>query len=547
MTIAQRELVATNIGETTLSTWEQLIEHSDDSGTWTNPGSLDFEQASKLAHPLRILVIATEAPPVRGGIARIVGYLKDGLQAQGHSVDVLAYPEVGRIVFGEVRLSMFLFKLPSLLRRISNYDVIHIHGTTPTISDLFLLFAHLCCPHIPVVYTHHLDLDFKLGGFLNTLYNRVHHSLSTYADAVVAATSDTLSLLKSSPGSFIIPYGINLQRFSINVPKEELFTVLFVGQFRPWKGVRVLLQAMSQVANARLLVVGQGPEEQIYRKLAAKLSLDVEFHINVSDKQLGHLYQRASVVVLPSVARLEAFGLALVEGMAAGCVPVASDLPGVREVAGPVGKLFPVGDAHQLAKVLCELRDNPERTRNMAERARIFSRSFDQERTIREYGHLFQGLVASRNLQKQLPNSRKAHILALCAFMDAFKRDLEADWAGLVLQPEQDILHLVASTGTSKFLTKNSLQHACALLAQHALSTGETLMIEPQKEILGLNNELIRGVPAAAGVPLTYNGESFGAILAMREQPFTQENLVGMQSFALYAASALHSIMKTDR
>ncbi len=547
MTIAQQELVATSIGEVTLSTWEELIEHSGNLETWTSPGSSDFEQVSKLAHPLRILVIATEAPPVRGGIARIVGYLKEGLQAQGHSVDVLAYPEVGRVVFGEVRLSMFLFKLPSLLNRINKYDVIHIHGTTPTISDLFLLFAHLCCPHVPVVYTHHLDLDFKLGGFLNTLYNRVHHRLSTSADAIVAATHDTLHLLERSPGSFIIPYGINLKRFSTNILKEKQFTVLFVGQFRPWKGVRVLLQAMSQVANARLLVVGQGPEEQIYRKLAAKLHLNVEFHINVSDEQLVHLYQRAHVVVLPSVARLEAFGLALVEGMAAGCVPVASNLPGVREVAGSVGKLFPVGDARQLATLLCDLRDNPERTRQMAERARIFSRSFDQERTIREYGHLFQGLVASRNLQKQLPNSRKAHILALRAFMDTFKRDLEADWTGLVLQPEQDTLHLVASIETSKSLANDTHQHACSLLAQYAIRTGETLMIEPQYEILDLNKKPIRGVPAAAVAPLTYNGEHFGAILAMREQPFTQENLIGLQSFALYAASSLYVIMKTDR
>ena len=103
MTIAQREIVAASIGEATLSTWEEIIECSGNLGTWTSPGSSDFEQLSKLAYPLRILVVATEAPPVRGGIARIVGYLKDGLQAQGHSVDVLAYPEVGRVVLGEVR------------------------------------------------------------------------------------------------------------------------------------------------------------------------------------------------------------------------------------------------------------------------------------------------------------------------------------------------------------------------------------------------------------------------------------------------------------
>src|SRR2546429_528005 len=41
----------------------------------TNNGRYPSGQATR---PLRILIVATEAPPVHGGIARIVGYLRDG-------------------------------------------------------------------------------------------------------------------------------------------------------------------------------------------------------------------------------------------------------------------------------------------------------------------------------------------------------------------------------------------------------------------------------------------------------------------------------------
>lgn len=364
----------------------------------------DFVQGSTLSaiqqpetgRSLRILVIATESPPVRGGIARIVGYLRDGLQERGHHMDVLAYPEVGRLVFGEVRLSSLIFKWPRLLRKMNEYDVVHIHGTTPTISDISLLLMNFCRSRPLVLYTHHVDLDFKAAHFLNGIYNFVHHRLSARADATIAATRDTLNLLGTIRKGYVIPYGIDLPHFRADGPKDKPFTVLFIGQFRPWKGVDVLLRAMSRVANAHLIVAGQGPEENAYRSLCSELDLDSEFHISVSDDQLHQLYQRAHVVIVPSVSRLEAFGLALVEGMAAGCIPIASDLPGVREVVGRSGFLFPQGDSDALAAILRTLRDDPALVQQLGTDARIRSAEFDRESTIRAYERVMLELMAAR-------------------------------------------------------------------------------------------------------------------------------------------------------
>lgn len=392
-------------GELNISVSERpiLVEQSDEARSWTIPGPYAARQAG--ARSLRILIIATEAPPVRSGIARTVGHLRDGFQARGHQVDVLAYPQIGRFVFGEIRLSSLIFKLPQLLRYINEYDVIHVHGTTPTISDialLFLRFARLRGTHPLVIYIHHVDLDFGPSGFLNRMYNHLHHRLSASADAVIAETRDNLRLLDDSCRGVVIPPGIDLEYFSTNGQKDTCFTVLFIGQFRPYKGVRVLLRAMSQVTDARLLLAGQGPEEQTYRSLATELGLDVEFHIGVTDDQLRQLYQRAHAVVLPSVSRLEAFGLALVEGMAAGCVPIASDLPGVREVAGQTGFLFPAGDANHLTEILRGLRDEPVLVQQIGDRARIRAAEFSRERTIYEFERLITELIAYRDLENRL-------------------------------------------------------------------------------------------------------------------------------------------------
>ena len=135
----------------------------DEAQAERTPGSYTPKQT---AQSLRILIVATEAPPVRGGIARVVGYLQEGLQKHKHHVDVLAYPEVDRLTFGQIRLSSLIFRLPRLIRQIKEFDVIHVHGTTPTISDVMLLFlriVRLRHPHPLVIYTHYADLDFGPG------------------------------------------------------------------------------------------------------------------------------------------------------------------------------------------------------------------------------------------------------------------------------------------------------------------------------------------------------------------------------------------------
>ncbi len=519
-----------------------LAEQADEVGPWTIPGPYAPGQAA--ARSLRILMVATEAPPVRGGIARIVGYLRDGFQERGHHVDVLAYPEVERLVFGEVRLSSLIFKLPQLLRRINEYDVIHVHGTTPTFSDVALLFARLHGPHPILIYTHHADLDFRSGGFLNRVYNHLHHRLSARADAVIASTRDNLRLLGESCRGVVIPFGIDLEHFSTNGQKDEQFTVLFVGQFRLWKGVRILLQAISQVTGARLLLAGQGPEEQAYRSLGAELGLGVEFHIGVDDDQLRQLYQRAHVVVLPSVSRLEAFGLALVEGMAAGCVPIASDLPGVREVVGQTGFLFPKGDANRLAGILRGLRDDPALVQQIGDRARVRAAGFSRESTICEYERLITGLITCRDLKDLLAEQAQSYESAFHTFTTNVARDLEAHWTEIVLRLTEDELYPVVLTRSTRLLNHRRFQRASSLLAWHAINTGDSTLVGPNDGPLHLRNVLARGMPAAMVTPLTVEGERFGALLSMRGRPFDQYDLSNLTSFARSAAPSLLTLTK---
>jgi glycosyltransferase involved in cell wall biosynthesis len=139
---------------------------------------------------------------------------------------------------------------------------------------------------------------------------------------------------------------------------------------RPYKGVEILLRAVASRPGISATLVGSGPLEDVYRSRAAELGAgNVRFLGRVSDDRLRELYASHDVVALPSTTRAEAFGLVLLEGMAAGCVPLASDLPGVRDVAGPTGVLVRPGDVNDLQRNLQRLAADRTRTWSMGKKS----------------------------------------------------------------------------------------------------------------------------------------------------------------------------------
>jgi rhamnosyl/mannosyltransferase len=112
--------------------------------------------------------------------------------------------------------------------------------------------------------------------------------------------------------------------------KKNPFTVLYVGQFRPFKGIDVLVKAAMVLKDVNFVLVGDGYLKPKLMRISEGLA-NVKFFGRVSDGELIELYKRAHVVCLPSVNTTEAYGLVLIEGALYGCVPLATNLIGVRE------------------------------------------------------------------------------------------------------------------------------------------------------------------------------------------------------------------------
>lgn len=128
---------------------------------------------------------------------------------------------------------------------------------------------------------------------------------------------------------------------------------LAVGRFsRLHKGFDLLIEAFRIYAKGNqewtLDIVGEGVEEQIYKKQIKDYQLEDRIHIHSFTNNIQKYYSEAQVYVLSS--RWEGFGLVLVEAMAHGLPIISSDLPTSQEIMGDFGMYFTNGDVNGMAR-----------------------------------------------------------------------------------------------------------------------------------------------------------------------------------------------------
>ena len=353
----------------------------------------------------RVLIVSSEAPPTVSGLAASVGRLSSGLAELGHDVEVFSAGDAPQVKRGEIRLSAMAFA-PALMAKLRSVDVVSLHGPTPTVSDVVVMALQTmrASTRPRLIYTHHftVELEQRLLQPLCSIYERGAMKLAQRADRVVVTSEGYRSLIdrKNGPAVSVIPWGVDHERFVH--PERQPYAgdrplrVLYLGQLREYKGAGVAIDAVAGLDGVELTVAGKGPMlEELQRRTTAPAYDNVRMLGYVPEDEVTGLYADHDVVLLPSVNRLEAFGLVLLEGMSAGCVPVASDLPGVREVAGPTGCLAAPGDPDDLRWILMRLAERPDVVERMQAESIERAREFSWDACLEGYDRLI-GDVARR-------------------------------------------------------------------------------------------------------------------------------------------------------
>jgi glycosyltransferase involved in cell wall biosynthesis len=290
---------------------------------------------------------------------------------------------------GEIKLVLGMGNINKSV--MGNYNIINIHGHTPTFSDRLLLKPKLSGKR--VVYTLHCLVNYYLKPF-TTLYNSVFNNvLLRRADAVVVSSKSYYDVVRGCSRKYVVPWGVDVDKFSGSRVPHEGYRLLFVGQMRPYKGVKVLLQAVKEI-DAQLSVVGDGPDRARYQEYARKLGIrNVHFYGAVSDDALRQMYLSSDVLALPSVSLNEAFGLVTLEAAAAGCAVIASDLLGLRDTVKEFGLLVKPNDPQKLKDAFLSLRDEDVREKYVTAGRRVV-KEYEWHRVAKEYAKIYAEVVS---------------------------------------------------------------------------------------------------------------------------------------------------------
>ncbi len=442
---------------------------------------------------------------------------------------------LGRWELGEFRFSSFPLRWPEIRARLADYDVINVHGPAPTLSDAFFVLARTMRPGelAPVVYTHHSNIDLQYFRGPSAAYNRLHRRLVRSADRIITTSGDyqQMMLTPGGPTVSVIPWGVEHERFrSTRTPRQGgqgPLSVLFVGQMRPYKGITNLIDAVAGDPRFELSIAGSGPlAEGLQQRAASRGGWNVRFLGRVPDDKLERLYGDHDVIALPSTTTAEAYGLVLLEGMAAGCVPVASALPGVRDVAGPTGVLVPPRDTGSLRRALIDLAQDRAKLDRLRHASEARARSLGWDAVGAAYERTLLATVEDWHIRRavtMLSSTWRPPTDRLQRLVQRFR----ASWASLLAFPSAHPRYAVAGWGRVRL---GEFRQAVPEVSLHVARTRQPVLIDsrqPPNELGGFLRR--RDVGSAMSVPVPMKPDILGvlnlSIGIEEDRRFTREDL----------------------
>jgi glycosyltransferase involved in cell wall biosynthesis len=197
-----------------------------------------------------------------------------------------------------------------------------------------------------------------------------------------------------------------LSRHGLQVADRFL---LYVGGISPHKNLRTLLEAFFQItrdvafSDVKLALVGDYEGDPFYsdypwlRSRVEQLALEerVLFMGFVADEDLAHLYNAATLFVLPSLE--EGFGLPVVEAMSCGAPVVCSNTGSLPEVVGEAGRFFDPLSLDSMVRVIREVLSDEAQRVELSRKGLSRSREFTWEAAASRTAELFAELLANKS------------------------------------------------------------------------------------------------------------------------------------------------------
>ena len=345
-----------------------------------------------MTEPLRILQILRA--PV-GGLFRHVQDLTRELAARGHQVGIVA-DSLHTDALSDERLErlhpfaplgIHSLPIPRMfgpddifsalkVRRLADelqVDVLHGHGAK---GGLNARLARIGARSRVALYTPHGGvLNYAPVSLAGRAFRQVEHLLAAATDGIVfeSAFAQAAYIEQIAPPRCPAPViynGLTPEEFVPITPAPDAADFVFIGEFRPVKGIDYLLDALAPLRApdgrpATLAMAGSGPDLDAVKARITRLGLEARVTL-LGVKPARPTLHLGRCEVVPSLA--ESLPYVILEAASANRPVIATDVGGIREIFGPTAaSLVPAADTAALARAMQGFLDDPAAAAREAE------------------------------------------------------------------------------------------------------------------------------------------------------------------------------------
>ncbi len=272
--------------------------------------------------------------------------------------------------FGDCSVRTFRAAKKKNILRVLDQAIIHIDSASQLLQE-----EAACCPDFAET------IDY---GLQDEKWRDERREETILADAILCGSEfSKKSVIKAgiSPEKvFVIPYGVNLNRFPVKQFPEKKASgkkmrILFQGSVGQRKGIKYLLEAVKQLdhPNFELILVGNfvgsrepfKPYEKWFRHVP-----------RVSNENLPNSYASADVLILPSI--VDGFGIVVLEAMASGVPVIVSENTCAGDLVenGKDGFVIPIRNVEAIKEKLLFFYEHQDKISEMGHNARVKAKKF---------------------------------------------------------------------------------------------------------------------------------------------------------------------------
>jgi len=332
---------------------------------------------------MRLLITTGIYPPAIGGPATHIAQVAHELRRRGHHVTVVtladgageAEPGVTRVARGRSIPSRMGRTVAAIIRHGRDCDVVYVQGLwiEAALANVILRRSTVR----KIVGDWAWERAFGRAWISDSFddFQRRRHfgrtGLLKLARAALTRRVDRVIVPSQHLKRCVAGWGVDEVRIevipnAIDAP-EHLRTdtvrqsrrIVGVGRLTRWKGFEQIIAALSLFPDARLAIVGDGPEQARLEAYARTVGANdrVQFLGRLSRTQVMAELAAASCFVLNST--YEGFPHVLLEAFVTGTPVVAADIGGIAEIiqSGENGLLVPAGDTPAIASAIQRIFD----------------------------------------------------------------------------------------------------------------------------------------------------------------------------------------------